>query len=240
MTKLQSKDAIGLLSPTRFVTSFGKSSHLFREMDWYVCYSLSVRLWAVQRYVVRTVSPCLFLRRPPQTQSARRPSRADGDRKYSCYNGSWPLRKAAIIHQVLQVRPLSNDAAGRDDYITGTALLSRPRPGSIYRNVADASTILKDGSIRAAVVWQIKDLEKPISELYIYDIPEAIYYEPYRCTTRTSLKASLTRRRTPVRLQDCNLAALFKANASHSWTSTRMTSILPALSTGLHLPKKYH
>ena len=100
MTKLQSKDAIG--SPTRFVTSFGKSSHLFREMDWYVYHSLSVRLWAVQCYVVRTASPCFFLRRPPQTQRAARPSRADGNRQYSCYNGSRPFRKAANIHQVFQ------------------------------------------------------------------------------------------------------------------------------------------
>lgn len=82
-----------------------------------------------------------------------------------------PSEKLPSYTSYSKSKPLSNDAAGRDDHITGTALLSRPRPGSVYRNVANAPTILKDGSIRAAVVWQTTDLEKPISELYIYDIP---------------------------------------------------------------------
>ena len=63
-------------------------------------------------------------------------------------------------------------------YFLGTALLSRPRPNSAYKNVSVAQTVTKDGNTRVAIVWQTTDLEKPISELYIYDIPEAVYYGP--------------------------------------------------------------
>lgn len=76
---------------------------------------------------------------------------------------------------------------------TGTALLSPPRPNSVYKNVAVAPSTIKDGSIRAAIVWQTTDLENPISELYIYDLPEAIYYEPCRAYNQgTSENVSAT------------------------------------------------
>ena len=75
---------------------------------------------------------------------------------------------------------LSNDSEGGNHGFTGTALLSRPRLDSVYKNVAVAPSISKDGSARVAIVWQTTDLDKPISELYIYDIPETIYDEPCR------------------------------------------------------------
>lgn len=72
----------------------------------------------------------------------------------------------------------SNHSENVNHYFLGTALLSRPRPNSAYKNVSVAQTVTKDGNIRVAIVWQTTDLEKPISELYIYDIQEAVYYEP--------------------------------------------------------------
>ena len=77
-----------------------------------------------------------------------------------------------------QSKSPSNHSKTVNHYFLGTALLSRPRPNSAYKNVSVAQTVTKDGNIRVAIVWQTTDLEKPISELYIYDIPEAVYYEP--------------------------------------------------------------
>ena len=81
-----------------------------------------------------------------------------------------------------------NDPESSHHYFTGTALLSRPRSNSVYRNVAVAATNSKDGSIRAVIIWQTTDLEEPISELYIYDIPEAIFYEPCRAYSQEPSK----------------------------------------------------
>ena len=75
---------------------------------------------------------------------------------------------------------LPNGSERGNHYFADIALLSRPRPNAVYKNVAVAPTIIKDGSIRAAIVWQTAELERRISELYIYDIPEAVYYEPCR------------------------------------------------------------
>ena len=73
----------------------------------------------------------------------------------------------------------SSDCSERSNHcFTGIALLSRPRPNMTHKNVAIASTNIKDGSIRVAIIWQTTSLEKPRSELYIYDIPEAMYCEP--------------------------------------------------------------
>lgn len=91
-----------------------------------------------------------------------------------------PSEKPSQYASYSQSKSLSNGSERGNHYFTGTALLSRPRPNSVYKNVAVAPTTVKDGSIRAAIVWQSTDLEEPISELYIYDIPEAIYYEPCR------------------------------------------------------------
>ena len=74
----------------------------------------------------------------------------------------------------------SDDSERSNHYYIGMALLSRPQPKTVHKNIAIASTSIKDGSIRVAVIWQTTGLEKPRSELYIYDIPEAMYYEPCR------------------------------------------------------------
>lgn len=57
-------------------------------------------------------------------------------------------------------------------------------------------------------------------------------------TTRTFLKASLLQRKTPVRVQDHDLAALFKVNASHPWTRTwvALTTMLQGLRFQLRRP----
>ena len=69
---------------------------------------------------------------------------------------------------------------GSSYYFTSIALLSRPQRNMVHKNIAIASTSIKDGTTRVAVIWQTTSLEKPRSELYIYDLPEAIYYEPCR------------------------------------------------------------
>ena len=77
-------------------------------------------------------------------------------------------------------RSSSDDLERSNHYFTGIALLSRPQLNIAYRNIAIASTSINHGTIRVAVIWQTTSLEEPRSELYIYDIPEAIYYEPCR------------------------------------------------------------
>lgn len=89
-----------------------------------------------------------------------------------------PWEKPSQNASCTQSRSSSNDSESGNHIFTRTALLSRPRPNSVYKNAAVAPTVIKDGSIRVAIIWQTTGLEKPISELYIYDIPEAIYYEP--------------------------------------------------------------
>ena len=74
----------------------------------------------------------------------------------------------------------SDDSERSNHYYTGIALLSRPQVNMAHKNIAIASASIKDGTIRVAVIWQTTSLEKPRSELYIYDIPEAMYYEPCR------------------------------------------------------------
>ena len=74
----------------------------------------------------------------------------------------------------------SDDSGGSNHYFTGIALLSRPQLNMVHKNIAIAPTSIKDGTTRVAVIWQTTSLEKPRSELYIYDIPEAVYYEPCR------------------------------------------------------------
>ena len=91
-----------------------------------------------------------------------------------------PSKKPPRSTDYLQPNSQSNDLKGGNRHFTGTALLSRPQRISVYQNVAVAPTIIKDGSIRAAIVWQTTKMETKISELYIYDLPEAVYYEPCR------------------------------------------------------------
>lgn len=94
--------------------------------------------------------------------------------------GVAPLKKSSQYDSYSQSSLQSNDSGSSVHYYyTDIALLSCPRPNSVYKNIAVAPAIIKDGSIRAAIVWQTTNLEKPISELYIYDIPKA-YYEPCR------------------------------------------------------------
>ena len=44
--------------------------------------------------------------------------------------------------------------------------------------------IANHGSNRVAIVWQTTDFENPVSELYIYDIPEVVYYEHCEACSR--------------------------------------------------------
>lgn len=91
-----------------------------------------------------------------------------------------PSEKPSQHASCSQSKPLSSDSESSNHYFTSIALLAHPRPNSVYKNVTVAPAIMKDGSIRAAIAWQTTDLKKPIPELYIYDIPEAIYYETCR------------------------------------------------------------
>ena len=95
-----------------------------------------------------------------------------------------PSEKPSQHASYSQSKPLSNESESGNHFFTGIALLSCPWPNSIYRNVAVAPTTIKDGSIRVAIVWQTAYREKPISELYIYDIPEAVYYESCRANSQ--------------------------------------------------------
>ena len=74
----------------------------------------------------------------------------------------------------------SNDSEGSKDPFTSIALLSRPQLNMVHKNIAVASTSIIDGTTRVAIIWQTTSLEKPRSELYIYDLPEAMHYEPCR------------------------------------------------------------
>lgn len=86
----------------------------------------------------------------------------------------------------------SNDSKCINYHFLGTALLSRPRPNSAYRNFEIAPTVTKDGIIRVAIVWQTTYLDESIHELYIYDIPEAVYYEPCKSYNHNTVeKASI-------------------------------------------------
>ena len=85
-----------------------------------------------------------------------------------------------------QSRPHSNDIESGAHSFTGIALLSCPRSNSVYKNVAVAPAIIKDGSNRVAIVWQTTDCENPIFELYIYDIPEVVYYQDDEACSQTT------------------------------------------------------
>ncbi len=87
-------------------------------------------------------------------------------------------KETGDVYIIMRVDPSETPSQYGNPYFTSTALLSRPRQNSVYKNVAVAPAIIKDGSIRAAIIWQTTDLANPVSELYIYDIPEAVYYEP--------------------------------------------------------------
>jgi len=63
-------------------------------------------------------------------------------------------------------------------YLCGTAVLLRPSPDFFYRNVALAPAASRHGTIRVAIIWQSRSCDNSRSELYIYDVPDAIYYEP--------------------------------------------------------------
>ena len=82
----------------------------------------------------------------------------------------------------------SDNSEGSNQYFTGIALLSRPQLNMVHKNIAIAPTSIKDGTTRVAVIWQTTSLEKPRSELYIYDFPEAMYYEPCRSYDPASLE----------------------------------------------------
>ena len=73
-----------------------------------------------------------------------------------------------------------DDSQRSNHYFTGIALLSRPQLNMVHKNIAIASTSIRDGTIRVAVIWHTTSLEKPRSELYIYEIPETMYYETCR------------------------------------------------------------
>ena len=94
--------------------------------------------------------------------------------------GVCPSEKSTQYASYSQSNLQSNDSGSSVHYYTGIALLSCPRPNTVYKSIAVAPAIIKDGSIRAAIVWHMADLGRLISELYIYDIPEAVYYEPCR------------------------------------------------------------
>ena len=96
--------------------------------------------------------------------------------------------KPSLHASDLQSKYQSNHSETANHYFLSTALLSRPRPKSPYRNVSVAQTVTKDGNVRVAIVWQTTDLEKPISELYIYDIPEAVYYEPCKSYNHNTME----------------------------------------------------
>ena len=84
--------------------------------------------------------------------------------------------------------PPSNHSEHLNHYFLGTALLSRPVSNSAYKNVSVAQTVTIDGNIRVAIIWQTTTLEKPISELYIYDIPEAVYFEPCKSYNHNTIE----------------------------------------------------
>lgn len=91
-----------------------------------------------------------------------------------------PSEKPSPYASHSQSKSLSNGFESGNHRFTGIALLSCSRPNSLYKNVAVAPSAITDGSTRVAIVWQTADLERPISELYIYDISKAVYHECYR------------------------------------------------------------
>ena len=105
---------------------------------------------------------------------------SEGVRKHTEPRFLAEQKKSGDIQVIIKVDPSEKPTQYGNPYFKGPALLARPRPNSVYKNVAVAPAIIKDGSIRAAIIWQTTDLENPISELYIYDVPEAMYYEPCR------------------------------------------------------------
>lgn len=105
---------------------------------------------------------------------------SEGFRKHTEPRFLAEQKETGDIQVIIKVDPSEKPTQHGNPDFAGTALLARPRPKSVYKNVAVAPAIIKDGSIRAAIIWQTTDLENPISELYIYDIPEAMYYEPCR------------------------------------------------------------
>lgn len=103
-----------------------------------------------------------------------------------------PSEKPSQYASYPQSKPQSNDYETGTQYSVRTALLSCPRATSIYKNVAVAPTILKDGNVRVAIVWQTTYLEKPVSELYVYEIPETVYYRSRQFNQDISGKVSAT------------------------------------------------
>ena len=95
-----------------------------------------------------------------------------------------PSKKLLQYASCSQSRPHSNDSESGAHDSTGIALLSCPRPNAVYKNVAAAPALSNDGSNRVAIVWQTTGFENPISELYIYDIPEVVYYEHCEACSR--------------------------------------------------------
>ena len=135
----------------------------------------------------------VLLGRPLQTARASLPSRADGTGNLYVIMEVQFSEKPSPYASYPQSKPQSDDSQTGNHYSASTALLSRPRPNSVYRNVAVAPTILKNGSLRAAVVWQTTNLEQPISKLCIYEIPKTVYYESCRsCNQNTSENLSAT------------------------------------------------
>ena len=61
-------------------------------------------------------------------------------------------------------------------HLQGSALLSRPHSDALYRNIAVAPLLTRDGILRVAIIWQSKDGATMRSELYIYDLREENYY----------------------------------------------------------------
>lgn len=103
-----------------------------------------------------------------------------------------PSEKPSSYAGHSQSKSLSNGFESGNHRFTGIALLSCSRPNSVYKNVAVAPTAITDGSIRVAIVWQTADLEEPISELYIYDISEAVYYGSCRTYRQNILDSVCT------------------------------------------------
>lgn len=65
---------------------------------------------------------------------------------------------------------------GELDFCGATLLC--PKSNFILRNVAIAPEASRHGTILVAIIWQSRSFCENRSELYIYDVPESIYYEP--------------------------------------------------------------
>ena len=95
-----------------------------------------------------------------------------------------PSQKPSQSARSPRSRSLSIDIESANHFLTGVALLSRPRPTSAFKNIAVAPSFMKNGSIRTAIVWQTADPGKTISELYLYEILEAVYFGPCKACSR--------------------------------------------------------